>query len=339
MKQDARAGPCYGGSASKLAQCFYVLLLFGYIIHLQTKVVRLEMRESTWKEAERKGENIVLLESLHSQPACKSAESAPEFQHEVCILTMVRPDGFRARECQRHFCRKSIYDNFNTSQLVHKFVVGLPSYNNHKNPSRKVQGEKGTAKEINVSLKILNEIQEYHDVLVSPNRDHYVDKSSKRLFIMKWGVAHKCRFTFKVDDEYCVNAQDLFDLIHKHDREHPQNELHIGFHRFSGTEYAIMKGPHNETYPFMSGHFNGLSFKTSQMIIDDDSDDGGYWSRAVLTAAHGTSSEDRNLGAWITEISQKHNFSVDWVTNRKLKFQYPEQCKNESLPIVGDGSS
>lgn len=243
--------------------------------------------------------------------------SSTFFQHDICILTLVRPDGYAARQCQRNYCQRSYYEH----NIPHHFIVGIPSYT-IKPANRKVQGELGTPKEINVSRAILREHTKYHDIIVSPNRDYYQDIFNKRLLIFQWGVQHKCKYTFKIDDEFCLNIPLVKQLLQQHEQLYPQQELYIGHYKWNGTEhYNVMKGPDGQTGPYMSGNVNGVSYKTAQYIVSEE-----HWNQVVLTPAYGSSSEDRNVGAIIRQMSKEHNFTVHWLVNKKIK---NDSCKEK----------
>jgi hypothetical protein len=108
-----------------------------------------------------------------------------------------------------------------SNRIVHKFVAGIPSYTKAA-PDRKAQGEVAIEKEV--------QDEEYHDLIMAPHRDYYQDLSLKRLAILKWGVENKCKYTVKVDDEYCVNVTKLQRAISKYEQQHGNSEEERGLY-------------------------------------------------------------------------------------------------------------
>lgn len=275
---------------------------------------------AAWQQLVGSGISSFCLPVSSSSEAGESSSSQNDFDHEICVVTMTSASDHETRRCQRKTCR---VDEYETHDIVHRFAAGIPSDVTDEDPNNHKQGSVGTAKEVAAAKVLLQEHELFGDILMTPHRDHYKDLSEKRLAILKFGVEHKCRYTFKVDDEFCMNATVARELIAAHEQGNPTEELYIGNGLFQGTEYPMqMTGPNGEVAaPYMSGWIGGVSSKLASYIVGED------WVHSVLRHAYGTSSEDLNLGLWIDYAKSKHNVSVNFVAQSTLVYERRE-CKD-----------
>ena len=124
------------------------------------------------------------------QPAISQAR-----HHKWCVLVMVGANLFEQRRRQRDYCRPKFYHPNKNLTIQHIFVAGIPSYD-ERPVDQKVQGQLATAKEINVSLALLEEQRLHGDMYVTPHRDYYRDLAEKRLGLLKYGVENGCDYIF-----------------------------------------------------------------------------------------------------------------------------------------------
>ena len=211
---------------------------------------------------------------------------------------------------QRDLHRKVCFPLYN--DIPRFFVTGLPSFD-FRQVDLHDQGQLPTENETNVTLALLEEQRRYGDILVTPNRDYYRDKTEKLLGVLRYGVEFGARYILKSDDDYCINVSVAKHMLQRHERRHPGSELYGGSYYWNGTEYPQMRGPHNETAAFFSGHIIVMSRNLAKTIVGPD------WMQNVLKAAYGTSSDDANLGKMVVRAKQNHNISVKVVANEKIK--------------------
>lgn len=262
--------------------------------------------------------SIPCLQNDIMEPAVEKSIANSNFNHDICVVTMTGAFNYESRRCQRETCHVNEYE---PNGIVHRFAVGMPSYDkapvdNHR------QGKIGTEREVALAKTLLREHEGFKDILMTPHRDFFRDLSEKRLGILKFGIEQKCRYTFKVDEEFCMNVTVAREMIAAHERDHPHEELYIGnslFYKGSKHLETISRPGGEPAAPYMSGWLNGVSNKLSSYIVGKD------WTHSVLRLAYGTSSEDVNLGLWVDFARNKHNVSVNYVSDAKLK--YDRECK------------
>ncbi|KAL7554875.1 hypothetical protein ACHAWF_018692 [Thalassiosira exigua] len=237
------------------------------------------------------------------------------------VFTHSHPAGVKARDQQRRFCRP-LYEKHG---IKHVFSVGRPSYD-WRSRDEHIQGQVSTRKEIDLGHQLLKEHERHGDLLITPNRDQYRDKSEKLLSSLRYAVDQGVDFILKTDDEYCVNVEVAKRLI----RSRPlQNEIFMGWIRWNGTEYSVMKGSDGTIAPFMSGWVFGLSQNLAKTIVNDD------WVHSMLFSTYGTSSDDANLGKWVDYAVRTHNITVDHAADRKLMMKVPgvKQFKDSEVSM------
>jgi Galactosyltransferase len=206
--------------------------------------------------------------------------------------------------------RKSCGSLYQSHGIQLLFAVGRPSDPaEHDCPQSRTGGNKppgrtGTELEQNLSIALLQEQEMYQDLIVTPHRDSYLDMTDKLLGVLRHGVAADVDYIFKMDDEYCLNVDIALGIIREHEARHPNDELYVGCYQMQGIEFGNMRGPHNETSPFMIGAGFGVSRHLAETIVDTD------WVHSALYAAYGTSADDANLGKWIDYAMEKHNMTV-----------------------------
>ena len=228
----------------------------------------------------------------------------------MIVFTHSKPAGKEARDLQREFCQP-LYKHHG---VRHVFAVGKPSFDERPR-DQKVQGQLATDKEVNISNMLMQEHEQYGDLLITPNRDYYRDKSEKLLVSIRYSISQGVDYVLKTDDEYCINITEVKRLVAE--RSNKTDELYLGVNRFSGKEYNSMKGHNGTVAPFMSGVVFGLSRKLAKVIAEDG------WVHNILVAPYGTSSDDANLGKWVDWAIRTHNLTVDYVVSRKLKIDVP----------------
>lgn len=182
-------------------------------------------------------------------------------------------------------------------------MVGLPSIDDRQVDGHH-QGQLPTEKEGQVGQMLLEEQEQYGDILVTPHRDYYRDLNEKLMGVMRFGVEAGVQYIVKVDDDRCVNVTQVHAMIDKHEEIQQGKELYGGVHGFRGDEHEMMKGPHGEVAPFMSGQLIILSRGLARIIVGPD------WMYNILKVNYGTSSDDANLGKMIARAEEVHNVSV-----------------------------
>lgn len=229
-------------------------------------------------------------------------------RRKLLIVTFSGAGLSSARTSQRNLCGP-MYKSHAVPRL---FAVGMPSFDS-RSESEHVQGQIATEQEINVSEALLEEHKTFGDVMITPNRDQYRDLTEKMMSMLRYGVGQDVDYIFKVDDEYCLNITLAREMICDHETNHENKELYVGWHMFHGMEYpSLMRGPHNETAPFMSGWVIGLSRNLTKTIVERD------WHFNILKASYGTSSDDANLGKMVQRAILKHNISVHFSVDAGL---------------------
>ena len=233
----------------------------------------------------------------------------------MIVFTHSRPSGRNARDKQRSFCRP-LYERYG---IKHMFSVGKPSFASRPRDSH-VQGELPTEEEISVSRNLMEEHKQHGDIFLTPNRDHYRDKSEKLLSSLRYTVEQDVDFILKTDDEYCIDIDLVKQLVRA--RQGTRNEIYLGNYLWKGTEYTIMQGSDGTIAPFMSGWVFGLSQNLAKTIVKD-------WMHSILVAPYGTSSDDANLGKWVDWAIHNHNLTVDYVAEQRLLINIPDPEKKE----------
>jgi len=228
------------------------------------------------------------------------------FEHEVCIVTLTGADFFDNRQCQRHVCQPS----YMAAKIPHKFIVGIPSKMVFEEDPSVVKNVSEVDAEIATAL--LTEDERYGDILAAPHKDYYIDLPEKRLAILKFGVEQKCKYTIKVDDEYCVNVDTVHEIIAKHEREYPHRELYFGNLLWQGTEYPQMQGAQGQHGPYFSGWCNGASYQLASYIVHED------WTHSVMRDHYGSSSEDVDMGFWVAFAQKKHKLHIEYAANPSI---------------------
>jgi len=207
--------------------------------------------------------------------------------------------------------------------VPYRFFVGLP-HKDKRDPDAMVPGQKPTPDELKASNKLLDEYQQYGDVILTPNRDVYRDKSEKVIGWMRYFVAHGERYVQKVDDEYCPYVDRVLLMMRQHDEQKNRSELYGGSFRFRGTEYKNkMTGADGTVSPFISGHTFGVSRNLARYIAETDA------VHSLLYSIYGTSSDDANVGKWVHHAQRFGNMSVDLRILKNLTWAVPTNwpCK------------
>ena len=225
----------------------------------------------------------------------------------ISIYIHSGPDMFKGRRLQRQNC----FPMYKRHNIKARFVVARPSFDTRAHHAH-AQGQLGTKKEHEVSEALFNESSHYKDILLLQHRDYYRDMTDKMLAYMRYDYEHvKSRFLFKTDDEYCLHIPTAMEII----KQKAEKEMYVGTHLFKGTEYAIMKGPHGEIAPFMSGAVLGVSRGILKSIIKN-------WDYSAMYHIYGTSSDDANLGKWILHDKK---LEVDYIVNGKIKVEHSKR--------------
>jgi len=217
------------------------------------------------------------------------------------------------RALWRAYCGPSL----KSQGIPYRFFVGLPS-KDKRDPDQLLPGQKATPDEQNASKQLLAEYQTYGDLILTPNRDVYRDKSEKVVGWMRYFVEHGERYVQKVDDEYCPNVKEVLQMLRQHDIERKESELYGGGYRFRGGEYkAKMRGGDGTVSPFLSGHTFGVSRNLARYIAEADA------VHSLLYAIYGTSSDDANVGKWVHHAMRFANMSVDLRVGKNLTWALP----------------
>lgn len=248
----------------------------------------------------------------------------------MLVFTLSHPLGAISRNQQRELCRP-LYDSH---KIKHFFVVGKPSYDDRPRDEH-VQGQLYTVKEQRAALELMTEHEKFGDIVITPNRDYYRDISEKLMSSLKYSVEQGVDYILKTDDEYCIDINVAKRLITEARRKDPNNEIYMGHNLFDGTEYSLMKGADGTIAPFMSGWVLGVSYNLASTIVQED------WVHSMMVAHYGTSSDDANLGKWVDWAVQKHNLTVDYVTDHKLYIEIPKTMnltQQNNIHDVSEGS-
>jgi hypothetical protein len=228
----------------------------------------------------------------------------------MIVFTFSKPAGKEARDMQRDFCQPM----YARHGVKHVFAVGKPSFDDRPH-NQKIQGQLATEMEVNISKMLMQEHDQYGDLLLTPNRDHYRDMTEKLLSSIRYSLEQGADYILKTDDEYCINITEVKRLVEE--RKKNNNELYMGIYQFAGDEYESMKGADGTIAPFMSGWVIGLSRKLAKTIAEDG------WNHNLLIAPYGTSSDDANLGKWVDWAIRTHNLTVDYTVSRDLNINVP----------------
>ena len=229
----------------------------------------------------------------------------------ITIYIHSGPALYEGRQNQRLRC----IPEYHKYGLKAMFVVARPSFDTRAHDAH-AQGQLGTTKEHELSESLLEESVKYDDILFLPHRDYYRDMTEKLLGYLKYDFEHmQSEFVFKTDDEYCLNMKVVVKLIETHKTKFPHKELYAGAFLWQGDEYEIMKGPHKEMAPFMSGAAFGISKGLVKNIAFDN------WAHSSLYHAYGTSSDDANLGKWILYANETGGLQTNYV-EEDLKYEF-----------------
>lgn len=175
-----------------------------------------------------------------------------------------------------------------------KFIVGRPSEDLGR-PQSLEQGQKATPWEIDLAQNLTREANEHKDIFFAPSRDHYRDTSDKVYNILLLSQLANARHAIKVDDDFCPRVSTLRRID---ETTTGTSARYIGENYFNGNEYAIMRGADHRAVPFFSGHGYVLSSPLVRAVLECPD--------AVLFAAYGTSSEDKNTGSWVERAALRH---------------------------------
>ena len=230
--------------------------------------------------------------------------------HKHRMIILIHSGASLKKQRDRH--RQACFPHYKSEGIPHKFVVGIPSTDDRWR-AEKGQGILPTKEETNVSAMLLDEHERYGDIVVAPNRDYYRQKTEKILFVLRYGVESGADYIVKPDDDRCVNTFALKRMTDKHEKTHPfATEMYGGYNLFKGDEYNIMKGPHGEMAPFMSGPLVVVSRGLAETIVGPD------WIYNVLYGSYGTSSDDANLGKMVAKTKERHNMSIAYSVEPQL---------------------
>jgi hypothetical protein len=204
-----------------------------------------------------------------------------------------RRNRWRASDCS---------DQYAAAGIAWKFFVGAPLDDGHTLFAHQ-QGAPATETEAQRAVQLRNENAVHGDMRIIPWRDQYMDVSYKLVDQMAYGYWFtNATFIGTHDDEYCLDVPKLRTLAAT---KLPRDQLlYAGNYMFSGTEYAMMKGPTGVTAPF----FSGWAYFLQRELVD-------YavirsWDRAVLHQDYGTSSDDANMGKWVAHAVDAYGIRV-----------------------------
>lgn len=203
---------------------------------------------------------------------------------------------FNVRQEQRRTCWPLYKKHLGVKPL---FVTGKPCFDSRE-ADLHAQGQIATEVERNATSALVQESKFYNDMLVLPSRNYSnsMTMSSKMLGYMHYAYFHEHLdeggYLFETDSKYCVNLEEGFRIIEKHEREHCNSqarnrckaELYVaGNHLWHGTEHAIMQGSKGYVAP---GGVVGISSGLLKNIVEN-------WERNVLHLNYGPRSNDTNL--------------------------------------------
>lgn len=210
---------------------------------------------------------------------------------------------------RRDAVRRECFPSYRAAGIEPHFFIGRPSeYTRHISGG---QGQHATHMEIEHAKGLLEEAEEFNDIIMVPYRDHYRDLTDKTLMMFQYLLGHGGDYIAKVDDDECLNIEEVHELIAS--RANNPNELYAGIYEFNGNEYDSMKGPNGEVSHYFSGPAYVLSRGVVEKIVVENN------VHSTLYSIYGTSSEDTNVGKWIDYAMQKDpGFKVDRVMKRSI---------------------
>lgn len=249
---------------------------------------------------------ILILAFVKLAPFKMSKETTSlRFKHMPLLSIYIHsgPSLIEGRQRQRKHC----FHSYRKHNITSTFVVARPSFDDRPHNAH-AQGQHGTTKEHALSEMLLNESNQYNDMLLLQHRDYYRDMTDKMLAYFKYDYTHvNSKYVFKTDDEYCLNIPNVLKVLETHKKS--SNELYVGYYMFKGTEYERMKGPHGEIARFASGAALGISRGLVENIVNTN------WAHSSLYHIYGTSSDDANLGKWIVYAQQTNKIETDYVVD------------------------
>jgi len=291
---------------------------FLYLLLISSIMGSFSVNYSRFRTSTGTEQSTTCLQTGANGSTINNAKAKTNTEKKIIVLVHSGPALFQGRADQRQSCRP----HYELHGVQHVFAVARPSFDSRPH-HEKAQGQLATPKEMNVSFDLLKEVEEHGDVLIFAGRDYYRDMSDKLLNVLKYGVEQGADYIFKSDDEYCLNVTVAQELIKKHETESPGSELFVGGYHWQGDEYESMKGPNGEISRFFSGALFGVSKELARLIVGPD------WHHNVLTALHGTSSDDANLGKWVDYAAKVHNISVARVSRGEMIFNLPVIAERE----------
>jgi len=170
------------------------------------------------------------------------------------------------------------------------------------------QGKISSEEEQMAAKKLMEEAERHGDIHFIPMVDTYQSLPGKTLSILEYGLYYGARFLIKNDDDVCPLFETILPLanssIYDNDKE---KMLYSGIYYWKGTEYKSMAGADGMAGPYWSGPLYLLSRNLAHHIV---------WTCNAYTynyAAYGSSSEDVDMGKWVSHIKYVFpNSTIDY---------------------------
>jgi len=189
-----------------------------------------------------------------------------------------------------------------------RFFIGHPNDPSAASTRQgKKQGVFATEMEIELAQSLQHESDIFGDIQMLPMRDSYFELPDKTLSILRHGLLLQnnnnnggggaAESILKIDDDHCPNMTKVLSIA----STTPRNVArYVGFYRWKGTEYTIMKGADGSIDPYMSGPGYLVSRALAQAVAVDDI------NHSVLYMPYGSSSEDVDMGKWFAHANRTH---------------------------------
>eukprot|EP00438_Fugacium_kawagutii_P008602 Skav200251 [mRNA] locus=scaffold3488:50351:51085:+ [translate_table: standard] len=188
--------------------------------------------------------------------------------------------------------------------IFYRFIVGWPIDENRSLAIHR-RGQVATDSEASQANHLRNESSVHQDFKFVHFPDTYLGLQSKTFALFKYGHSLGASYTFKMDDDICVNASKLLLTIEEHEAQAKKGGPPAVF----GGCFLIVgiKGINGVKTPYFSGLGYLLSRDLVGAIVEEESMD------AVLFAPYGSYDEDAQTGRWVSFVQKHHNISVNFM--------------------------
>lgn len=216
-------------------------------------------------------------------------------------------------------------DMYKQHNITYKFLLGMP-IDTPLDPHSHNQSAHDTSVEIEANKAVLEEMEEFQDVIILPVRDIYDDFMVKTYQVLQWTLDQRKSIIVLHDDEYCIDLSALREMCQSAKGDGRSKRNLYGGWRINRYLESKREERIENHLPIFEPYFQGHAFVLSRPIVQKLM----RTNALLLHGSHLSRSEDLRVGYWVSELQMEQQ-QLQSSSSPSLNVRYIE---NGDLRIV-----